>query len=90
MARTRDPNSASAQFFINVKDNDNLNRAPRPGGEGYAVFGRVIDGMDVVDKIRKVKTGPKGMFREDCPQEDVVIKSVTVEEKPGVKSDVAP
>jgi cyclophilin family peptidyl-prolyl cis-trans isomerase len=74
MARTGDPDSATAQFFINVKANDSLNATPN--GAGYCVFGRVLDGMDVVDKIRKVRTGEKGMFDKDCPLEDVVIKSV--------------
>ena len=74
MARTSNPNSATSQFFINVKSNDSLNFSP--SSAGYCVFGRVIDGMDVVDKIRKTKTGPKGMFPSDVPQEDVVIKSV--------------
>ena len=59
MARTGDPNSATAQFFINVKDNDMLN-APNPDGYGYTVFGKVVAGMDVVDKIRAVPTGNKG------------------------------
>lgn len=83
MARTNDPDSATSQFFINHQDNPNLN----PGGvspDGYAVFGRVIDGLDVVDKIAGVRTGSRVMevrggmkvpFR-DVPQEDVVIKSV--------------
>ncbi len=70
MARTADLNSATSQFFINVVDN------PRLDGAKYCAFGRVIEGMDVVDKIRDVKTGAKGMFTEDCPLEDVVIKSV--------------
>lgn len=74
MARTNDPNSATSQFFINVKDNDFLNR--NYSGPGYCVFGKVIEGMDVVDKIRKVKTGAKGSFGQDCPKEDVVINSV--------------
>ena len=64
MARAMDPNSATAQFFINVVDNANLNR-PNPDGAGYAVFGKVVEGMDVVDKIKAVKTGvvrDSGMF----------------------------
>jgi cyclophilin family peptidyl-prolyl cis-trans isomerase len=69
MARTNDPNSATAQFFINTVDNDFLNRPP-----GYAVFGKVTAGMDVVDKIAGVKTGSKGMFPKDVPVESVVIK----------------
>ncbi|NWG72986.1 MAG: peptidyl-prolyl cis-trans isomerase, partial [Parvularculaceae bacterium] len=72
MARTSDPNSATAQFFINTVDNGFLNRAP--GNDGYAVFGKVTVGMDVVDKIAGVKTGAKGMFPKDVPQESVVIK----------------
>ena len=76
MARTGAPDSATSQFFINVVNNDGLNR-PRPDGFGYAVFGKVIEGMDVVDKIRAVKTGfYKGM--QDVPETPVVIKSVTV------------
>jgi cyclophilin family peptidyl-prolyl cis-trans isomerase len=80
MARTRDPNSATAQFFINVKDNDFLDKANSPDGVGYAVFGRVIEGMDVVDKIKAVKTANKGPH-EAVPVEDVVIKSIKREQK---------
>ncbi len=77
MARTRVADSATSQFFINVKYNEFLDKAsPKSDGVGYCVFGRVIDGMDVVDKIRKTKTGEKGMFDRDCPIEDVVIKSI--------------
>jgi cyclophilin family peptidyl-prolyl cis-trans isomerase len=76
MARTRIPDSATSQFFINSKYNDFLDRAKAADGVGYCVFGKVTDGMDVVDKIRKVKTGAKGMFEQDCPLEDVVIKSI--------------
>ena len=73
MARTSDPHSASAQFFINVGDNDILNHtAPSRQGWGYAVFGRVIEGTDVVDAIRQVKTGRSG-FHDDVPKEPVVI-----------------
>ena len=69
MARTSDPQSATAQFFINVKDNDFLNyTAPNSQGYGYCVFGKVIAGMDVVDAIKKVKTGS-----QDVPREDVII-----------------
>jgi peptidyl-prolyl cis-trans isomerase A (cyclophilin A) len=74
MARTNDPNSATAQFFINVKDNDFLNQAQARDGNGYAVFGKVVEGMDVVDKIRTVPTGPG-----DVPLTPVVIKKATVE-----------
>ena len=78
MARTNDPHSATAQFFINVKDNDFLNfRAPSGSGWGYCVFGKVVEGMDVVDKIRAVKTGNKG-FHQDVPVEDVVIEKAEI------------
>src|SRR5262249_5184255 len=70
MARTDDPDSATAQFFINVRDNPFLNKSDKSAG--YAVFGRVIDGMDVVDKIKEVKTGRQGGHK-DVPLEDVVI-----------------
>ena len=74
MARTSDPHSATAQFFINVNDNDFLNHtAPNAQGWGYAVFGKVTDGLDVVDAIRKVKTGNSG-FHQDVPAEDVLIE----------------
>lgn len=73
MARTADPHSASAQFFINLTDNEFLNhREPTRDGWGYAVFGKVIDGMDVVDKIAKVKTGSQGIH-DDVPLEMVLI-----------------
>ena len=78
MARTAVPDSATSQFFINVKNNDFLDRANSRDKVGYCVFGRVIEGMEVVDKIRKVETGAKGQFGEDCPKEDVVIKSILV------------
>ena len=79
MARTMDPHSATAQFFINVKDNPFLDHtAKTPRGWGYAVFGKVVEGMDVVDKIRKVRTGPGGMFPKDVPQEPVIIEKMTV------------
>jgi peptidyl-prolyl cis-trans isomerase B (cyclophilin B) len=81
MARTSDPHSATAQFFINVNDNDFLNHtAPNAQGWGYAVFGKVTDGLDVVDAIRKVKTGNAG-FHQDVPTEDVVIEKATVLEE---------
>lgn len=91
MARTSDPNSATAQFFINVVDNAMLN-APSPDGHGYAVFGKVVEGIDVVDKIKAVSTGTKKitmrgpggqtmeMPSQDVPTEDVVITSATVVE----------
>ena len=63
MARTRDPDSATAQFFINVEDNDFLDKANARDGVGYCVFGKVIEGMDVVDKIKAVKTGTEGRSR---------------------------
>ena len=74
MARTNEPHSASAQFFINVKNNDFLNHtAPTPRGWGYAVFGRVTSGQDVVDAIKGVPTGRRGYF-DDVPLEAVVIE----------------
>jgi len=78
MARTGDPHSASAQFFINAKDNEFLNfKSPNGAGWGYCVFGKVIEGMDVVDKIESVKTGRSG-FHEDVPVEDVIIQKAEV------------
>lgn len=78
MARTNDPHSATAQFFINVKDNSFLNHSGKNSqGWGYCVFGKVTDGMDVVEKIKSVKTGTKG-FHQDVPQEPVVIEKVTL------------
>ncbi|MCX4024819.1 peptidylprolyl isomerase [Endozoicomonas sp. SM1973] len=78
MARTNDPHSASAQFFINTVDNDFLNfRSKSPDGWGYAVFGEVVDGMDVVEKIRAVATGSAG-FHQDVPKEDVIIESAEI------------
>jgi peptidyl-prolyl cis-trans isomerase B (cyclophilin B) len=74
MARTNAPHSASSQFFINVADNGFLNHtAPNASGWGYAVFGKVVAGTDVVDKIKAVKTGRKG-FHDDVPMEDVIIQ----------------
>jgi peptidyl-prolyl cis-trans isomerase B (cyclophilin B) len=74
MARTGDPHSATAQFFINVADNGFLNHtAPSAQGWGYAVFGKVVSGTEVVDKIKAVKTARKG-FHDDVPKEDVVIE----------------
>lgn len=78
MARTSDPHSASAQFFINTADNDFLNHtAPTAQGWGYCVFGKVTAGTEVVDKIGKVKTGNSG-FHQDVPVDDVVIKKAKV------------
>ncbi len=83
MARTSDPNSATAQFFINVADNKSLNfRSPDPGGIGYTVFGKVVSGMDVVDKIAKAPTGSGGPFPKDVPVDKVIItKAVIVDAK---------
>ena len=79
MARTSDPNSATAQFFINVADNKRLDfRSADAQGYGYTVFGKVIAGMDVVDKIAKGPTGPGGPFPSDVPKEHVVIKAARV------------
>ncbi len=79
MARTSDPHSASAQFFINVKDNDFLNfKSKSPDGWGYCVFGEVVEGMDVVDKIKNVETTSR-MGHQDVPVKDVIITSVSVE-----------
>jgi peptidyl-prolyl cis-trans isomerase B (cyclophilin B) len=78
MARTQAPHSATAQFFINIADNAFLNHtAPSMQGWGYAVFGKVVAGADVVDKIKAVKTGRKG-FHDDVPNEDVVIEKAVV------------
>ena len=78
MARTPDPHSASSQFFINVADNGFLNHtAQTPDGWGYCVFARVVEGMDVVDKIKGVKTGKRG-FHSDVPVEDVIIERAEV------------
>ena len=80
MARTNDPHSATAQFFINVKDNQFLNFSGKnPQGWGYAVFAKVVDGMDVVNAIKAVKTGNYQMH-QDVPQEPVVIEAVTIAE----------
>ena len=78
MARTNAPNSATAQFFINLKDNEFLNAAASRDGNGYAVFGKVTSGMDVVEKIRNVPTGNKGPF-ENVPLDPVTIKQATLE-----------
>ncbi|MBL7211899.1 MAG: peptidyl-prolyl cis-trans isomerase [Desulfobacteraceae bacterium] len=80
MARTQDPHSATAQFFINIKDNKFLDHKARTSkGWGYTVFGKVVEGMDVVDAIAKVKTGTKGSY-QDVPLEPVVIVKATVKE----------
>lgn len=81
MARTSDPHSATAQFFINVKNNDFLNySSPSPQGWGYAVFGKVIDGMDVVNQIKDVPTGRYG-YHADVPTTPIVINSAKVIQK---------
>ncbi len=78
MARTNDPHSATAQFFINVADNGFLNHtSPSPQGWGYAVFGEVIDGMDVVNSIKSVSTGNNGVH-QDVPKESVVINKASI------------
>ena len=78
MARTNDPNSATSQFFINVKDNDRLDAANSPDGNGYTVFGKVITGMEIVDKIRDAPTGTKGMY-DDVPLTPITINKATLE-----------
>jgi peptidyl-prolyl cis-trans isomerase A (cyclophilin A)/peptidyl-prolyl cis-trans isomerase B (cyclophilin B) len=81
MARTQNPNSATAQFFINVADNGFLNYTePTVRGYGYTVFGKVLKGMDVVERIAKTPTGPGGPFPKDVPQQQVVIESVKLVE----------
>ena len=79
MARTGVPDSATAQFFINVKDNAMLN-APQPDGHGYAVFGKVVEGKDVVDKIKSTTTGAKGPFPTDAPITNITINTARVVE----------
>ena len=76
MARTSDPHSANAQFFINTKDNSFLN--PKSGNWGYAVFGNVIEGMSIADKISKKPTGPRGRFSQDVPIENIKIIKVII------------
>ena len=79
MARTGDPNSATNQFFINTVDNTFLNHTSKtPRGWGYCVFGTVVDGMDVMDRIAKVPTGPGGRFQKDVPQEQIIIQKASV------------
>ena len=82
MARMQAPNTASSQFFINVKDNDFLNAAP--GNDGYAVFGKVVQGMEVVDKIKVVATGNAGMH-QNVPNQAVTIKWAVLQEAPAAK-----
>ena len=78
MARTSDPHSATAQFFINVADNEFLNyKAPNPNSWGYCVFGKVVEGSEVFDKIAGVKTGSAG-FHQDVPKEDVIIERAEI------------
>ena len=80
MARTGDPHSATAQFFINVKDNDFLDHSsPTAQGYGYAVFGKVTDGLDVVEKIKGVATGSQS-GHQDVPQKDVIIEKAEIVE----------
>jgi peptidyl-prolyl cis-trans isomerase A (cyclophilin A)/peptidyl-prolyl cis-trans isomerase B (cyclophilin B) len=81
MARTQDPNSAAAQFFINVVDNKRLDYIADANGTvswGYCAFGKVVDGMDTVDKIKATETGPQGPFQSDVPKTPVVIEKVTL------------
>ncbi|NDC60720.1 MAG: peptidylprolyl isomerase [Betaproteobacteria bacterium] len=79
MARTNHPHSASAQFFINVKDNDFLDhQAPSGQGWGYVAFGKVVSGMEVVNKIKQTPTGPGGPFPTDAPQTQVIIQSASL------------
>ncbi len=88
MARTSDPQSATAQFFINHKNNDFLNyTAPTPQGWGYTVFGKVIKGMDAVNKIAALETGPTGPFQSDVPRKPVIIENARIlsTDKPAAK-----
>jgi len=79
MARTNAPHSATSQFFINAEDNTNLDhQGATPRGWGYAVFGRVIEGQDIVDKISQVSTGPGGPFSRDAPREQIIINEIAV------------
>ena len=83
MARTNDPHSATSQFFINLKDNQFLDHTEKsPQGWGYAVFGQVTDGMDVVEAIAAVQTGNAG-FHQDVPVEDIVVEKVTITDQEG-------
>lgn len=86
MARTGDPHSATNQFFINTVDNaflDHTSKSPR--GWGYCVFGTVVDGMDVIDRMAKVKTGAGGPFQQDVPMEQIIIQKMSVIEEQAVK-----
>ena len=77
MARTSDPHSATSQFFINVANNSFLNySSPTAQGYGYTVFGKVIEGMNIVNKIAALPTGPRGIFAKDVPKDTVVIKAI--------------
>jgi cyclophilin family peptidyl-prolyl cis-trans isomerase len=78
MARTGDPHSATAQFFINHTDNPALDHRNKGAGWGYAVFGKVTGGMEVVDRIASVETGPGGPFRQDAPREMVIIEKISL------------
>ncbi len=79
MARTGDPHSATAQFFVNVVDNAFLNAGPRhPGGFGYTVFARVVEGMEVVDRMVAAPTGPAGPFDKDAPRTPIVLTKATI------------
>ena len=83
MARTNDPHSATSQFFINLKDNQFLDHTEKsPQGWGYAVFGQVTGGMDVVEAIAAVQTGNAG-FHQDVPVEDIVVEKVTITDQEG-------
>lgn len=87
MARTNDPHSATAQFFINTVDNPFLNHTSKtPRGWGYAVFGKVVKGMNVVDKIRNLRTGPNGPFPTDVPLKMVLIQKATIIESAKAKT----
>ena len=90
MARTFDPQSATSQFFINLVDNDFLNfRAETPADWGYAVFGKVVSGMDVVDTIGQQQTGPGGPFPKDVPLTLVIIEDMSLTSAPPMAADTA-
>jgi len=91
MARTSAPHSATSQFFINTKNNTFLNHTRESArGWGYAVFGKVTKGFDIVDKINGVSTGPGGPFRSDAPKQQVVIKTIRVVEKKAAPATTTP